>query len=498
MAGAVVGGRVVFADSYGRHAADSMPEALKAVEVDEALLAHVEAGGVLQLKAAGDDTVVAVTEAASYSVTLVESSNAMFVACTRAGAAAAAAGAAEPPLAYEFVGRVGGYLELRRIAPPLARLYELLDAAPWRGVGELAPPGSGGGGGGDDDDDGGATQAVEESAPVGVAWRALVDAVQCSEGELRVGLRAAGALEYAPGWWTALAPAYRVAVLEALVRKAAAYGAPLSALPLDDLVTDLARPSMPAAVLRHVAASVSAAAPPPSAGMSDTGTVAVSFAALAAEVGSHLLHRLAATTRTAAVAAAAAAAGAAAPAPVAPAPAGGDDDDLPPLLELAADPFAAVPADVFLAAWAAALPREYVTHVEPAPAPPPPPAAGTTTFALVLPPPSPPPPPSSDDGSSSRSMGGGALSIHLLAGAALADVTPTGGVTLRPLPPAALSPDPATRFRQLFSVRPRWTIDGLTPYVAPLVGFGRTRDDLVLAHTRATRVSDKLTLFSAR
>jgi sister chromatid cohesion protein DCC1 len=57
---------------------------------------------------------------------------------------------------------------------------------------------------------------------------------------------------------------------------------------------------------------------------------------------------------------------------------------------------------------------------------------------------------------------------------------------VRPLTPAALSPDPRVRFRQLFELAPAWSREDLLPYVADLAGQA-SPDQLLLKHTRVTR-----------
>ena len=52
------------------------------------------------------------------------------------------------------------------------------------------------------------------------------------------------------------------------------------------------------------------------------------------------------------------------------------------------------------------------------------------------------------------------------------------------LPAESLSRDAATRFKQLFRVRPSWPHEQLAPYLADLVGHGRTEASLLLKFTR--------------
>jgi hypothetical protein len=96
------------------------------------------------------------------------------------------------------------------------------------------------------------------------------------------------------------------------------------------------------------------------------------------------------------------------------------------------------------------------------------------------------------------------LSLSLLSGLVLVDTAPagrTGGPpaqTVRYFPSEALFTDPKARFAQLFSMRPRWLLRDLEPFLGDITGFGRTQGDLLLAHTRQTILKGRETLFSAR
>jgi hypothetical protein len=131
----------------------------------------------------------------------------------------------------------------------------------------------------------------------------------------------------------------------------------------------------------------------------------------------------------------------------------------------------------------------------------------------------------------------GSLSLNLLAGFVLATVPAAGpggsgsgapssasasaavgasvgfaasvAPTLRYFPRDLLASEPGPRFKQLFSVRPKWTMEELTPFIAPLAGSkgskdgapavpGKTMDELLLAFTRVTYLPGGGKLFSAR
>ena len=81
----------------------------------------------------------------------------------------------------------------------------------------------------------------------------------------------------------------------------------------------------------------------------------------------------------------------------------------------------------------------------------------------------------------------GEARMESLRGRAIVEVRGSARL-IRPLSPASLSPDPRTRFRQLFELAPSWTREDLLPYVADLAAQGAGgADQLLLKHTRVTR-----------
>lgn len=62
--------------------------------------------------------------------------------------------------------------------------------------------------------------------------------------------------------------------------------------------------------------------------------------------------------------------------------------------------------------------------------------------------------------------------------------------TVQYLPPSSLSPDPAARFAELFSLKPRWLEADMSLYIDDLTGGDKKkRDALVLKFVR--KVKDK-------
>ena len=87
----------------------------KLLEVDESLLSHVQAGGLLHFVGSGSDPVVLTTDDATFSVLTVETSNSVFL-CRAAGGGSDADGSLRSAdgatLALEVQCRVGGVMQV--------------------------------------------------------------------------------------------------------------------------------------------------------------------------------------------------------------------------------------------------------------------------------------------------------------------------------------------------------------------------------------------------
>lgn len=118
--------------SFGTGFSDPDISSFKLVEVDDAMLSYLQKGGSLEIKGqgAGDD-VTACTADATYTVTLVESSNTVLLMqdnerYAEASSAVALAPGARPDCKYTVLGSAPGVLELRRVAPPLHLVRDAL------------------------------------------------------------------------------------------------------------------------------------------------------------------------------------------------------------------------------------------------------------------------------------------------------------------------------------------------------------------------------------
>ena len=128
----------------------------------------------------------------------------------------------------------------------------------------------------------------------------------------------------------------------------------------------------------------------------------------------------------------------------------------------------ALPLAAFLRAWASAMPAETVL------------ATGTAPAA------------------SDADRCAGPLDLSLLSGEVLLQEGGSAGPGVLLLPAASLSAITATRFRQLFSLRAKWRLQDLEPFIAPVANPASPVADLLLTYTRSSQQPDGSRLFSAR
>jgi len=65
-------------------------------------------------------------------------------------------------------------------------------------------------------------------------------------------------------------------------------------------------------------------------------------------------------------------------------------------------------------------------------------------------------------------------------------------------PQERLHYEAAKRFKQLFSIRPRWTSKDITPFIEPICSVEVKMNELLLAHSRMTVQGDKSSVFSSK
>jgi len=131
------------------------------------------------------------------------------------------------------------HLELLEVSPPLSALRPLLQARPYGDAAERGAP---------------------DAPPPGCSWEELSLRVQCSEAQLRDGLKALDAF-LCRGRWCLLEQSYLQRLLDMLLLTAQSNGWPLSAVPGEALASSLAEDGYDDAVSRHALTLFAAPSP---------------------------------------------------------------------------------------------------------------------------------------------------------------------------------------------------------------------------------------------
>jgi hypothetical protein len=445
------------------------------LQVDESMLT---VGDRLFLKGAGDDDVVACSAAQTFELKLVENSNKMLLCVPPSAGGGTGA---------VICGEAQGCLEMRRTAPRLHRLGEMLLAADPLCAGE-ADAGGGGGAEGEGEGEGGGGGGEPTSAQraskrarrrtQGVSFGELLDCVQASEAELRAGLAALHAVESpAGGRWRVLRSDYVAQVLESILAAATGLDLKSTDAPLElDALCAMVGPEMhsPAAV-RAVAlmhASHESAVLAERGSGSSGGSVRLDGAKVAARVGLQLLEACSAS-----------AVAATAPLVLALAPPGANLS-LPPVEIFGIKPTATVRTTgagvgAGASASATAMPRgvraadflrDWQRRVE---------LCWPTSTVCRLADSTP------------------TVALEMMRGSILLE-GPPGEQHVQSFPQWRLHYEPGKRFRQLFAVRARWTKEDIRPFLEGICNFETKLDDLLVAHARMTIGQDGARFFSAR
>ncbi len=424
------------------------------------------------------------TDDATYAIQLVETSNTVLLCSTSASEDVLGA----PTLARTIEGQVGCSHELKRTAPRLHRIRELLEAEPFRGPDDEVQSleawhhGSGDmdvdveGAGGVEEEEGmeqgsGAGAGVDGGGArdgPGYTLSELEELVQASRGEIVTGLAAIGALLLAPDDAAALAgetrgraaripanltPRYRLLTPE------------YASAALDDILVAVQGnmwhpgcvplPALVVAADGHTAAVVTGVARahsrPAEVGASAAGGDAGPFLALDYTSVALVRARSQLAAAEAMFLARRAAAGVSAGS-------GG--------LEFHSE------VSDFTRAWQREVDRTW-------PAAPPDAASGVGAEGVW-------------------SRVGLSAEVLKSAGLVLVDTSPLGTPVLRHFPAFRLSHEPRERFKQLFAARALWLQADFAPFLAPLVGVDRKLDDMLVAHARSTLQPDGGRLFSVR
>ena len=286
-----------------------------------------------------------------------------------------------------------------------------------------------------------------ESDDAGFSFEELLERVQCSEVELRRALVEVRALRIVDsGKYCAVPEAQAREIATAVLRSIAACGIRVDAIPVATVIADLEAEGHASALALHAlmqtlggVAAEDCAAEPRSDGTSPLvpPLLRLDFRAVARFIGIGVLEAAGAVLQLSA-----------------------------PL----ASASRAIPLDSFFRAWASAMPVGTVLSV----------GAASTAAS-----------------NGSGAVCTGLLDIGLLAGEVLLQ-DGVGGPGVLFLPASSLSSVPAQRFRQLFSLRAKWRLADLEPFVQPLANPASSLADLLLAHTRSSQQPDGSRLFSAR
>ena len=91
------------------------------------------------------------------------------------------------------------------------------------------------------------------------------------------------------------------------------------------------------------------------------------------------------------------------------------------------------------------------------------------------------------------------VNLDLIQSFVLIETDPTSkSQSILHFPKERLHYDAAKRFKQLFSIRPRWTSKDITPFIEPICSVEVKMNELLLAHSRMTVQSDKSSVFSSK
>lgn len=320
--------------------------------------------------------------------------------------------------------------------------------------------------------------------------------------------------------WTLLDEEYAFSVLEAVLTAAEGYSWPLNSLPVADCVEELSS-RFPRFVTRHVLTRLFSS-PTATAASKGDGKAALSFNKIATVIGTRTLMQMQLSSSSSASSTSSSADSSlpllnrflgGAPLTVAL------KNFQPPQIVSALRRWEGVRKDTFLKKWKENLPtavQEQAARGEEGEG-----AAGDdeekdfnrllVAAGLVMvevPAAASPASSSSSSASGGAAAGSNKFSTSGFVAAAMENsasgAASKSGPTVGYFPHSFLSFEPALRFKQLFSCKPKWTLEELTPFVSPLAGNkalqipGKTMDELLIAHTRVTNLAGGARLFSQR
>lgn len=228
---------------------------LRLLEVDDATMQEIMAGGVVIKGEEGEDAVLC-TSTRTFAMRTADTTNLVLLVPPEASTARTtdqqenvqvnlpptaglqtqreklAAANSCPPLVVQAT--VSSHIELVEMAPRLQRLQELLSHCPY---------------GQDVEREEERIMGAGEDPP-GFTFQALLERVQASEGELRAALRSLQAVELR-GRWRLLTPPYQDELLNMLLPTVVASGWQLDAVPQQGILAAMEEQGYPPDIVRH-------------------------------------------------------------------------------------------------------------------------------------------------------------------------------------------------------------------------------------------------------
>lgn len=405
----------------------------------------------LFLKGEDDDNVVICTKTETFAIKLVENSNVQLLCDV----------VPEGGGGLIIRGEANGCHEMRRTAPRMHRLLEILSENPLyesnvqnalradasRAVKRIRKQ--------DYNADSPPKPKKSSDSRFGVTFNELLSRVQASEGELRRGLENIHAVEILSHWWI-LRTDYIAQVLEGILSAITLLDSKEENILLTDICENVSNDLFPHEIVKHVAKIHGSLT-------KDGSAIRLDGAKVAARIAVQLLesHSSSCAAVTLPLIASNVPSWYIAPPPV-------TVFSLEPCKQLpssssASSTFTGVPVSKFLKEWQAVLDRVWPSRCTTNPIP--------------------------------------TVSLDMIQSFILIEAESSSSKTQSVLlfPQERLHHEATKRFKQLFSVRPRWTMKEITPFIEPICSVDVKMNELLLANARMTVQSgDKTSVFSSR
>jgi len=401
------------------------------------------------LKGEGDDNVVICTNTETFAIKLVENSNVQLL-CEGAPEGGGGGG-------LIIRGEANGCHEMRRAAPRLHRLAELLHETPLFESNVHSALSADGSRASKRIRKNDSNESPRKSDSLrGITFSELLSRVQASEGELRKGLDDIHAVEISSHWWVLRAD-YIARVLESILIAITLLDSKEEDVLLAEICDNVSKDVFPHEIVRHVARMHGSITKNGSALRLDGAKVSARIAAQLLE--SHAQSCAAATL------------------PLISSNLPSWYIAPPPVSVFSIEPckqptpgststLTGAPLLSFIKEWQAVVDRVWPSRCKTNPIP--------------------------------------VVTLDMIQNFTLIETTETtsSSTTTQSVlhfPQERLHHDATKRFKQLFSVRPRWTMKEITPFIEPICSVEVKMNELLLAHARMTvHGGDKNSVFSSR